>query len=206
MTATVKPESGFAALPLTADELSALRDSMYRFAMMQIRDPDLAEDAVQDALASACVNVARFDGRSALKTWIFAILKNKIIDLIRQRNRTVNASSLSDDEADADSAFEALFQDNDRWTSEARPSAWSSPEDSLEQQQFWAVFEACLNRLPENTARVFMMREILELETGEICSQLAISNENCYVILHRARNSLRLCLDGKWFGGGERRC
>ena len=89
---------------------------------------------------------------------------------------------------------------------EGRPNDWRDPEDSLEQQQFWRVFEACLTYLPENTARVFMMREVLELDTNEICAELGISQSNCHVILHRARNALRLCLDKGWFGRGGKSC
>lgn len=69
------------------------------------------------------------------------------------------------------------------------------------------VFDACLNRLPASTARVFMMREMLGLETEDICKELSMSTNNCWVILHRARMGLRLCLDQKWFAAetGQRR-
>ena len=66
--------------------------------------------------------------------------------------------------------------------------------------------DACLNHLPENTARVFMMREFLEFETAEICQELSLTTSNCNVILHRARNGLRKCLQGSWFSAGERPC
>ena len=68
-------------------------------------------------------------------------------------------------------------------------------------KQFWRVFDACLERLPSNTARVFMMREFLGFETDEICKELALSASNCWVILHRARMALRLCLESQWFQG-----
>ena len=66
------------------------------------------------------------------------------------------------------------------------------------------MFEVCLNHLPENTARVFMMREFLEFETVEVCGELNISPNNCNVILHRARNGLRRCLESGWFSQEER--
>ncbi len=69
----------------------------------------------------------------------------------------------------------------------------------MEDSRFWSVFEACLDKLPENTARVFMMREFLGFETEEICKELHLTASNCWVILHRARMALRLCLDTRWF-------
>ena len=97
----------------------------------------------------------------------------------------------------------ALFDRRGHWQPEAKPGRWADPEASFEQQQFWKVFEACLDHLPEKTARVFMMREILGLETDEICKETGISSSNCWVVLHRARSGLRICLETEWFAGAE---
>jgi RNA polymerase sigma-70 factor (ECF subfamily) len=59
--------------------------------------------------------------------------------------------------------------------------------------------QRCLEKLPPNTARIFTMREVMELETDEICRELAITSNNLWVILHRARLSLRQCLEQHWF-------
>lgn len=191
---------------LDAQFLSVLRRDMLRFARLQLRDDALAEDVVQEAIVAALEGQGDFAGRSALKTWVFSILRNKIVDAIRQRCRSVNLSALSADEEDLDQAFDALFKPNAHWAPALRPTDWGNPEDALRQQQFWAVFESCLNHLPENTARVFMMREFLEFDTEEVCAELCISAGNCHVILHRARNGLRRCLERTWFGEGERAC
>ena len=76
----------------------------------------------------------------------------------------------------------------------------------MRQQRFWDVFDACLNHLPENTARVFMMREFLEFETAEVSRESRITVSNCNVILHRARNGLRRCLEKSWVASGEQPC
>ena len=186
--------------------LSGIRRDMIRFASLQLRDDSLAEDVVQEALMGAMANARNFSGKSALKTWVFSILRNKIIDQLRQRGRTTNVSSLSREEASLDEAFESLFKSNAHWTPQARPASWGNPEESLRQQRFWEAFDACLHHLPENTARVFMMREFLEFETAEVCEELSISTSNCNVILHRARNGLRKCLQGSWFSAGEQPC
>ena len=187
-------------------DLDDIRRDMIRFAHLQLRNKALAEDAVQEALLAALDNAKGFAGRAAFKTWVFAILKNKIVDLIRRQSRTINISALSAEEESMDRAFEAQFKANAHWAPAARPSDWGNPEETLRQQQFWAVFDACLRHLPENTARVFMMREFLEFETPEVCRELSITTSNCNVILHRARNGLRRCLENSWFSAGERPC
>ena len=186
--------------------LAATRRDMIKFAHLQLRDAAQAEDVVQEALAAALDNARGFAGRAALKTWIFAILKNKIVDLIRVQARTTNISALGSVEESMDETFESLFKANAHWNPQARPSDWGDPEETLRQQRFWDVFDACLKHLPENTARVFMMREFLEFETTEVCRELSISTSNCNVILHRARNGLRRCLEKNWFSPGERPC
>lgn len=186
--------------------LAAIRGDMLKFAQMQLRDAALAEDAVQEALVAALAGGRSFAGRAALKTWVFAILRNKIVDLIRAQSRTTNVSALGDDEAGMDETFEALFKANAHWRPESRPFGWGDPEETLREERFWAVFEICLNHLPEKTARVFMMREFLEFDTDEVCRELSLTISNCNVILHRARNGLRRCLESSWFAPGEKPC
>lgn len=183
-----------------ATQFEALRPDLTRFARLQLRDTASAEDAVQETLLAALCGEPKFENRSALKTWLFAILRHKVVDLIRTRVREVPVSALGDNEDD-DAMNESLFDRRGHWTEEARPGRWNDPAASFEQQQFWAIFEACLDRLPERTARIFMMREFLGLETDEICRELAVSSANCWVVLHRARSGLRLCLEQKWFAG-----
>lgn len=186
--------------------IASLRRDMLAFAQMQLRDAALAEDAVQEAIVAALTNAGQFAGQAALKTWVFGILRNKIVDGIRQQSRTTSISAFSSDEQQLDDAFDALFQENAHWRPGSAPAAWGNPEKSLSDKHFWAVFDACLTHLPENTARVFMMREFLDLDTPEICLQLDISSSNCHVILHRARTALRGCLEKGWFLPGERPC
>jgi RNA polymerase sigma-70 factor (ECF subfamily) len=188
-----------------AAELAALRPDLIRFARLQLRDAAAAEDVVQECLLSALGNRTQFENRSSLKTWTFGILRHKIVDVIRVRTREPNLGALTSDEGDeeaeaADRLATGLFDERGHWRSEARPGRWADPEDSFEQKAFWAVFEACLDRLPAKTARVFSMREILGLETDEICKETGISSTNCWVVLHRARTALRACLEVQWFG------
>lgn len=187
-------------------QLAKLRPDLLRFARLQLRDDQLAEDVVQEAMIGALAGMENFSGRAALKTWVFSILKNKIIDSLRSRERTINLSALNDEEEEFEQTFDQLFKANGHWTPAARPATWGDPEETLQQSQFWTIFDACLNHLQPNTSRVFMMREFLDFEVDEICTELRISPSNCYVILHRARHSLRGCLERTWFGPGEHGC
>lgn len=182
-------------------ELETLRPDLLRFARLQLRDAGAAEDAVQETLLAALLGSHRFESRSSYKTWLISILRNKIIDIIRGQSREIAATSLADDEAGDDLLAESLFDQRGHWQPATQPGRWADPEASFEQQQFWRVFEACLDHLPGKTARVFMMREFLGFETDEICKETGISSSNCWVVLHRARLGLRTCLETKWFAG-----
>lgn len=177
--------------------LGMLRGQMLRFALLQLRDPDLAEDAVQEALMGALRNQGSFAGRSALRTWVFGILKHKIADLLRQRARVVTESSLAID--DDGELLTQLFDSGGHWHPDARPRAWRDPDESLEDRQFWRVFEACVEHLPERQAQVFMMREFVGLDSAEICKAVGLTVTNLHVLLHRARLRLRACLEQHWF-------
>jgi RNA polymerase sigma-70 factor (ECF subfamily) len=170
-------------------QVEAERPYLLRYASLQLRDSHAAEDAVQETLAAALAGEAGFGGRSNLRTWLTGILKHKIIDSIRKAGRETPIES--------DEALEALFDASGHWT--AFPSAWKDPDRSLEDAQFLAALEMCLEGLPEKTARAFMMREHIGLETDEICKELGITSTHCWVLLYRARMALRKCLETNWF-------
>lgn len=181
---------------ISPQQIEEIRLQMVKFAMLQLKDPDLAEDVVQDALVNAYKNANAFKGKSALKTWIFAILKNKIIDLIHYRKRTVTVSEIY--EEDAPNRF---FDERNHWDlNYFEPNEWTNVQSSAYKQEFWAIFESCLEHLPAQQARVFMMREYLEMPSDEICRECEISTSNLHVILYRARLQLHACLSTHWFG------
>lgn len=185
--------------------LESLRRQMLQFAKLNIADAQLAEDAVQEALAGALKNMASFTGRAALKSWVFAILKNKIADILRHRQRMIAESNLisAHDEPDSSST---LFDLRGAWQTAERPARWADPESTINSKDFWKMFQACLDHLPSLQARVFMMREFIELDTPEICRELSLSISNVNVMMHRARLRLRKCVENNWFLAGEKEC
>ena len=176
-------------------QVESLRPYLLRYATLQLRDSSAAEDAVQDALLAALSAEASFAGRSNLRTWLTGILQHKVVDAIRRQSRDRPAVDPAQDGDDGE--LDALFDQRGHW--QDAPDAWQQPEGSLQQKQFLAALEACLRDLPERTARAFMMREHLGLETSEICKELGITATHCWVMLHRARMALRLCLEMNWF-------
>ncbi|MDO7210889.1 RNA polymerase factor sigma-70 [Acinetobacter nosocomialis] len=177
--------------------LQDLRQQMIKFAFLQLSSLPQAEDVVQEALTSAFQHLDSFKGRAAFKTWVFSILKNKIIDVLRQKSRLVAMSELFKDE-ESELSVDELFDASGHWHKYEAPQAWQSPEEMMEQSDFWIIFEACLDHLPAKYAQVFMMREVIELSSNEICSKLELSISNFNVLMYRSRTRLRECLENKW--------
>ncbi len=176
--------------------LEAVRPRLVSFARLQLRDLAQAEDAVQETLATAIEKDANFSGQSGYETWVFGILKYKILDSLRAQRRHGKWQAW-DDELDED-AIDRQFQRNGRWQEAARPSHWGDPEAAFLSEHFWRVFDTCMIALPDNIARVFSLRELMGLSTEDICRETGIKENNCWVILHRARLRLRACIERGW--------
>ncbi len=178
--------------------LVALREQMLKWAVLHLGEREAAEDAVQEAFVGALRNRASFTHAAAFRTWVFAILRNKIADVlrarIRQRDREVTGAADPDEEMDVE-----RFDERGTWREAHRPSRWSDPAGMTEDAQFWRVFETCLEHLSGRTARVFMMREFVELDIADICDTLQITRNAVSVTLFRARAQLRECLESRWF-------
>ena len=177
-------------------QLVALRSYLMRYARLQLRNEAWAEDAVSETLLAALAKPLAFEARSQLKTWLVVILKHKIIDSMRQRQREVVLNSGSDD--DSTDPLELMAFKRDGHFAE-KPADWGNPEQDLNSRQFFVILEACTDKLPAVQGRLFLMREWLELSSEEICKELGLTPTNLYVQLHRARLRLRECLELNWF-------
>jgi RNA polymerase sigma-70 factor (ECF subfamily) len=180
-------------------------DYLFKFALVRLRDATKAEDMVQETFLAALKGGDKFAGRSAEKSWLVGILKNKICDHFRKASRETSFTDMefySDEENDRfipDGLFKGgWIHDAGR---ELGPLEWSSdPGASLDRQAFWKTFHDCSSKMPKNVAAVFTMREVDGVESKEICELLNISENNLWVMLHRARMALRRCLETNWFG------
>jgi RNA polymerase sigma-70 factor (ECF subfamily) len=184
-----------AALLLTK-EIARYRPALYRLALLQLRDKAAADDATQETMLAALEGIERFRGEASVKTWLFAILRHKVVDVLRVRGRYAPPPD-EDKSAELDvTGFDTLFHADDCWA--APKDIWADPETVVERKAFLKVLDACLTRLPPRTARAFLMREWLEFAPEEVSAELDVSAGNLRVLLYRARMQLRLCLDAGW--------
>lgn len=160
-----------------------------------MREPALAEDLVQDTLLAALRAQAGFAAQASERTWLVAILKNKIIDHYRRAGR----ESPLPEHLEPDEAVDTLFRDEPDGHWVEPPSNWPRPDTALEQAEFWRVFQECLDALPDRQSRVFVLCEIDGLTTAELCKLFGASTSNMWVLLHRARLRLRGCPETRWF-------
>ncbi|MCB0332604.1 MAG: sigma-70 family RNA polymerase sigma factor [Bdellovibrionales bacterium] len=170
-------------------------DYLFRYARKHFPQDDVAEELVQDTLVGALQAHKNFEGNASVRTWLTSILRHKIIDRIRrkQKNPIVQLSEpLADDLWPFNESGHIL---------EGSPqnSPWQgTPDAILEQKQFMDTLRACIEKLPENLRIIFLLREFDDLSRQEICNKLELSSTNVGVLLHRARLSLRGCLQKNW--------
>jgi RNA polymerase sigma-70 factor (ECF subfamily) len=169
-------------------------DSLYAFALARIGDASLAEDLVQDTFLAGIAAIGRFRRESSLLTWLTGILRRKIADELRfRRRRSVEQSAEIDRSTSRNS-----FNRRGKWAQTI--TAWRvDPQEIAQTREFWESFEKCIAELPHILAAAFRLRQLDGLKTQEVCSTLQISDANLAVRMHRARLSLRDCLERNWF-------
>ncbi len=166
-------------------------DSLYAYAIRRLRNPDAAEEVVQDTFLAALKNVAQFQQTGSEGAWLMGILKRKVIDFARkQARRELNVDT-------QDSALTSLFDEKGNW-SQAVQRKGPFSLDRLEQQEFRVLLKECLDRLPNAQALVFRKREMEQISGEDVCKELAITPSNLWVLMHRARLRLATCIGVRW--------
>ena len=194
------PDAGWLKLFMNASApetwLDLHGDALYGYAALRVREPALAEDLVQETLLAALGARARFQGAASERTWLIGILKNKLVDHLRRAGREQSFDAGAED----DGYFEAQFDHTGHWVSP--PRAWSDPAFVAENAELRVALFDCIGRLPERQRQLLVLREIDGLETDELLPLLAISTAgNLWVMLSRARERVRACLETRWAGG-----
>lgn len=155
----------------TTEALARLRPKLMAYALRRARSREHAEDAVQETLLAALEGLSGFGGHSTLGTWLFGILKHKIADGARRGPRE-----------------EPVDGDVDEYL-----HSGPGPEQRCASRSSLALIARSLERLPPKSARAFVLREVLGMETEEVCAALAVTPAHCWVLVHRARRQLRTC-------------
>lgn len=161
-----------AAPTLGWNDLADHRPHLVRFARRKLLDPAQAEDLVHDVFEAVISGRAPFAGRSALRSWLIAILKHKIVDLVRQR---VGHFSLPSED-------EPGFND--------MQSPVPAPDVRAEQRERLAQTLAAIETLPAGLRDVVQLRVLEDRSTEDVCQTLRITEDNLFVRLHRARKRL----------------
>lgn len=163
-------------------------DYLFRFAVMKLKDAALAEDMVQDTLLSAMAANDSFSSVASVRTWLTAIIKNKMVDHWRRQGREASAADLMDATLE-DANLDDFFDMAGRWAE--MPNPYPNPDSALASKQFWSIFEHCLSRLKPQQAEVFVAKEIHGMDNEEICEHHSLSASNVWVLMHRARVTKR---------------
>lgn len=171
-------------------------DNLYNFALKRVNDETLAQDLVQDTFLSALEKAHHYRAESSERTWLTAILKNKIVDTYRNRNNILNGNSHIGSVEDEPEFFDP---DLNNWKKEHWPAPFTvDNEDALHNKEFMNVLRKCMTKLPSLWMAVFKLKHLDDEETGFICKKLRLTSANYWVIIHRAKVNLRSCLQKNW--------
>lgn len=177
--------------------VAAHADYLYSFAIARLNDEEQARDLVQETFLAALQKVSAFEGKSAERTWLTAILKNKIIDVYRKKSYGLKTNAAQ--EAAEQEQNDFFDNDTGHWTSSGGPKEFGiDDKDHLVSKEFERILKMCLQKLPALWMSVFTMKHIDEEPTETICAGLKLSAGNFWVIIHRAKVNLRACMQRNW--------
>ena len=169
-------------------------DYLFRYANARLRDANAAEEVVQDTFLNGIRYLKQYSGAGTERAWLLGILKRKIIDFVRKRNRQQRVGQYEDDHDPTNQLFDA----KGNWNKQAIP--WSiAPDQRIESSELWQVVRDCLTHLPQGQADVFTLSVMEGMDSDEICESLSITPSNLWVRMHRARLGLAKCVGSKWF-------
>jgi len=168
-------------------------DYLFNYTISRVNDREMAQDLVQETFLAGLKSMKNFKGEASERTWLISILKRKIIDHYRKINSIkgkaeVRITSNNDSETEGDWLEERVADPFDK-----------TAEDTMQNTELGEAILNCLSKLPEKQAEVFRMKTIEGVETEDICNELNITASNLWVIIHRARTAMALCLKENWF-------
>lgn len=170
--------------------------ALLRFAATFVRDPSLAEEVVQDTWLSALEHLDGFEGRAALRTWLFHIVANKARTRLAREGRTTPFSALAAPDDPHEPAVDpGRFDQGGMWKEPPEPWLEENPERLAQVAETRAAIERAIAGLPESQRAVITLRDIEGLATEEICNLLGVTVSNQRVLLHRARSKVRQALE-----------
>jgi len=167
-------------------------DQLFTWAFYKTSDKETAEDLVQETFLAAVHSFQKFEGKSEPKTWLLAILRNKIADHFRKSYRNNESKTVS---------FSQFFDSNEDWLSKQKPQQWNEEDEQhlLENLDFQKTLTSCLGKLPQNMKATVLLKYMEDKDSTQICQELEIAAINYWQILHRAKLHLRKCSELNWY-------
>ncbi len=170
-------------------------DYLYSYTLSRISDEEQARDLVQETFLAALERLDKFEGKSTERTWLTAILKNKIVDVYRKNSSGLKAPSVNKEVHD----MQEFFWEDGHWREEHQPREFSiEHHDPFHAKEFNKVLQKCMQKLPPLWLAIFTMKHMDDAPTSAICSELKVSDSNFWVIIHRTKVNLRACLQKNW--------
>jgi len=146
-------------------------------------DPQNAEDVTQNVFLTFLERLEDFEGRSHVRTWLFGILYRKISEMRRSAQKAAAAE-------DIDEVLEHRFKPDGMWLKPPRQTDLTTYEAEIREH-----LADCLTGISTDQRLAFVLREVEEMDTAEICRVMDVSRSNLGVLLFRGRNLLRECLE-----------
>jgi len=178
---------------------------MKRVARGYVTCDAVAEEVVQDTWMAIVTGIDRFEGRSALSTWISSILTHQAKSHSARERRSLPFSSVAPRDIEEPAIDPDRFQkDDDAWPGHwaTPPRPWQKPERRLLSLEAREHLKKALPELPERQRQIIALRDIEGLSAEEVCALLGLSQENQRVLLHRGRSRLRAALED-YFDGDD---
>ena len=171
---------------------------MKRVARGYVASDAVAEEIVQDTWMAIITGIERFEGRSALGTWMFSILTNQAKTHGARERRALPFASVAPTDVEEPAVDPGRFQKDDEawpghWATPPRP--WQKPERRLLSLEARDQLKEALAGLPERQRAIVVLRDVEGLSAEEVCELLELSQENQRVLLHRGRSRLRAALE-----------
>jgi len=174
--------------------VEAYQGRLVSLARAYVADSGTAEEVVQETWLAVLEGLARFEGRSTLKTWIFRILANRAKTRAVREKRSIPFSAL-EGAPDEPAVDPSRFGRSGAWVDPPRPWVEQTPENLILNREVLSRIEEALDRLPEGQKAVVLLRDVEGLGAEETCNILEISETNQRVLLHRGRSKIRRALE-----------
>lgn len=171
-------------------------DYLFAYAQTRLNNEELAKDLVQETFLAALEKLAQFKGNSSERTWLTAILKNKVVDVYRKNSSGISKKNTVKEAQEEQQDF--FNPEDGHWNEAYYPQEFGAEQDSILTKEFNQILQKCMQKLPPLWLSVFTMKLMDDEPTELICAELKVSAANFWVIIHRTKLNLRACLSKNW--------